>query len=108
MHFVLLMHPTNPKSQILPLPPAPSRVEKWRGGLGGSLGSPVARPFVCECLSIATMLRFHSPLIEPDRRISRIRLSDKEARLGTQAARIRATLRGRAQRCPQLLNVSGC
>jgi len=27
-------------------------------------------------------LRFHSPLIEPDRRIYRIRLSDKETRLG--------------------------
>jgi len=37
----------------------------------------VARPFVCECHSIATMPRFHFPLIEPDGRISRIRLSDK-------------------------------
>ena len=34
----------------------------------------------------SAMLRFHSPLIEPDGRISRIRLSDKEARLGTRAA----------------------
>jgi hypothetical protein len=33
-----------------------SRVEEWRGG---------------------EMLRFHSPLVEPDRQISRIRLSDK-------------------------------
>ena len=36
---------------------APGRVERWRGGL---------------------RLRFHLPLIEPDVRISRIRLSDKE------------------------------
>ncbi len=34
-----------------------SRVERWRGGQG---------------------LRFHLPLIEPDVRISRIRLSDKD------------------------------
>jgi hypothetical protein len=34
------------------------RVERWRGGPGG--------------------LRFHLPLIEPDGRISRIRLSDKD------------------------------
>src|SRR5882724_6417674 len=29
-------------------------------------------------------LRFHIPLIEPDRQISRIRLSDKTSRLGVQ------------------------
>ena len=47
----------------------------WRGGLGAaylllalsSAGASLAR----------TMLRFHIPLIEPDGRISRIRLSDK-------------------------------
>ena len=38
-----------------------SRVETWRGG-----GVP---------------LRFHVPLIEPDGRISRIRLSDKASRV---------------------------
>jgi hypothetical protein len=42
------------------------RVKEWRGGLGRSLFSPVARPFVCGCPSISAMLRFHSPLIEPD------------------------------------------
>jgi hypothetical protein len=31
---------------------------------------------VCRCLTSLAMLRFHFPLIEPDRRISRIRLSD--------------------------------
>jgi hypothetical protein len=49
----------------------------WRGGLGRSLYSLFARPFVCECHKISTMLRFHIPLIEPDVRISRIRLSDQ-------------------------------
>jgi hypothetical protein len=53
------------------------RVEMWRGGLGRSLYSLFARPFVCECHKISTMLRFHTPLIEPDVRISRIRLSDQ-------------------------------
>ena len=51
------------------------RVEVWRGGLG--LASLCARPFVCGCLTILAMLRFHTPLIKPDRRFSRIRLSDK-------------------------------
>ena len=37
----------------------------------------VADPFVCRCLTSCTMLRFHTPLIEPDVRISRIRLSEK-------------------------------
>src|SRR6266480_5236488 len=41
----------------------------------------VAAPFVWRCLSGSTMLRFHIPLIEPDRQIFRIRLSDKTSRL---------------------------
>jgi len=45
----------------------------WRGGLGKSLA--VADPFVGRCLNSSAMLRFHIPLIEPDRRFSRIRLS---------------------------------
>jgi hypothetical protein len=53
------------------------RVEVWRGGLGRCLCSLLARSFGCGCHIISTMLRFHTPLIEPDRRISRIRLSDK-------------------------------
>ena len=40
----------------------------------------VSDPFVCRCLNISAMLRFHTPLIEPDVRISRIRLSDKDSR----------------------------
>ena len=37
----------------------------------------VAGPFGCQCQSIRPCLRFHSPLFEPDMRISRIRLSDQ-------------------------------
>jgi hypothetical protein len=37
----------------------------------------VSRSFVCGCLTSGTMLRFHLPLIKPDVRFSRIRLSDK-------------------------------
>jgi hypothetical protein len=50
-------------------------VEVWRGGLGGayrlptlsSVGASLAPP----------CFRFHTPLIEPDVRICRIRLSEK-------------------------------
>src|SRR3984893_6048312 len=50
------------------------RVEMWRGGFS-------LEPICCPPLSsggalvVQTWLRFHIPLIEPDRRISRIRLS---------------------------------
>ena len=37
------------------------RVEDWRAGLGRSLGSLLARPFVCECPSISAMPRFQPP-----------------------------------------------
>ena len=40
----------------------------------------VADPFVCRCLTIRTVLRFHIPLIEPDVRNDRIRLSEKVSR----------------------------
>lgn len=46
----------------------------WRGGLGSAY--QFAGPFVCRCLTSLAMLRFHTPLIEPDVRYSRIRLSD--------------------------------
>ena len=51
------------------------RVEEWRGGVGVALR--VGRPFRLPVPEYPTMLRFHSPLIEPDGRISRIRLSDQ-------------------------------
>jgi hypothetical protein len=41
----------------------------------------VSAPFVWRCLSGATMAPFRHPLIEPDVRIARIRLSDKTSRL---------------------------
>jgi hypothetical protein len=40
----------------------------------------LSRPFVCGCLTSLTLLRFHIPLVKPDVRISRIRLSDKASR----------------------------
>ena len=50
----------------------------WRGGLGRAY--PFAGAFASRCLTSPAMLRFHIPLIEPDVRISRIRLSDKDSR----------------------------
>ena len=47
----------------------------WRGGFRCSLSVPGS--FVCRCLTSWTMLRFHIPLIEPDWRSYRIRLSEK-------------------------------
>ena len=41
-----------------------SRVERWRGRLGGTY--LLTGPFVCRCLTSAAMPRFHLPLIEPD------------------------------------------
>jgi hypothetical protein len=37
----------------------------------------VADPFVWRCLTSSAMLRFHIPLVEPDRPVSGIRLSEK-------------------------------
>ncbi len=61
----------------------------WRGGLGGPINS-------------RSVLRFHIPLIEPDLRISRIRLSDKDscvrprkvARLHFQPGQAQTTVEG--------------
>jgi hypothetical protein len=53
-------------------------VEVWRGGLDGAY--LLADPFVRRCLTNPVLLRFHTPLIEPDRRVSRIRLSEKGSR----------------------------
>ena len=47
----------------------------WRGEVGSAY--LLAGPFVCRCLTNRTLFRFHIPLIEPDVRFSRIRLSDK-------------------------------
>jgi len=40
-------------------------------------GLSVVGPLGCRCLTIRTMLRFHIPLVEPDRPVSGIRLSEK-------------------------------
>ena len=60
------------------------RVEEWRGGLGVVLR--VVRPFRLPVPEYLTMPRLHLPLIEPDVRISRIRLSDKTSCLRPQLA----------------------
>lgn len=49
-----------------------------------AVGLSVAGPFVCRCLISRTLLRFHTPLVKPDGRFSRIRLSDKESRFRTR------------------------
>ena len=54
----------------------------------------------------SAMLRFHSPLFEPDRRISRIRLPDKEARLGPREPRSSEALFAVA--CNALHNAWAC
>ena len=50
------------------------RVERWRGGVGFGIVWVGVSPSVSH--ESHAMLRFHLPLIEPDRQISRIRLSD--------------------------------
>jgi hypothetical protein len=50
-------------------------VEVWRGGLGGTYRLP-ALSFAGASL-FPPCFRFHIPLIEPDVRICRIRLSEK-------------------------------
>ena len=60
------------------------RVEVWRGGCRSNIS--VAAPFVWRCLTGSAMARFHTPLIEPDMQICRIRLSDKTSRLHPRRA----------------------
>ncbi len=43
------------------------------------LGISVSGPFGCRCLTGPAVLRFHIPLVEPDVRISRIRLSFEDS-----------------------------
>jgi hypothetical protein len=50
-------------------------VEVWRGGLGGTYRLPTLS-FAGASL-VPPCFRFHTPLIEPDVRICRIRLSEK-------------------------------
>jgi len=50
-------------------------VEVWRGGLGGTYRLPTLS--VAGASLFPPCFRFHTPLIEPDVRICRIRLSEK-------------------------------
>ena len=52
-----------------------SRVERWRGGVGFGIFWVGVSPSVSH--QPHAVLRFHLPLIKPDVRFSRIRLSDK-------------------------------
>jgi hypothetical protein len=56
--------------------PSCCRVERWRGGVGFGIFCVGVSPYVPQYPH--AVLRFHLPLIEPDWRFSRIRLSDKE------------------------------
>jgi hypothetical protein len=69
------------------------RVEMWRGGVGAAY--LFTDPFVCRCLTSLTLLRFHIPLIEPDRRSYRIRLSEKAHVVAHGRLAVRATSRTR-------------
>jgi hypothetical protein len=51
------------------------RVEVWRGGLGGTYLLPTLS--VAGASLFPPCFRFHTPLIEPDMQIYRIRLSEK-------------------------------
>ena len=51
-------------------------VEVWRGGLGGTYRLPTFSS-VGDASLVPPCFRFHTPLIEPDVRICRIRLSEK-------------------------------
>ena len=49
-------------------------------------GLSVPGPFVCRCLNVPIMLRFHTPLVEPDVQFSRIRLSEETSRFRPRKA----------------------
>jgi hypothetical protein len=49
-------------------------------------GLSVPGPFGCRCLNIPIMSRFHTPLIEPDGRYLRIRLSEETSRFRPRKA----------------------
>jgi hypothetical protein len=65
----------------------------WRGGVGPTY--LFADPFVCRCLISRALLRFHIPLIEPDVRFSRIRLSEEAHDLAHEKLCVRSTSRVR-------------
>ena len=48
----------------------------------------VSGTFVSRCLIIRTMLRFHIPLVEPDKQFSRIRLPEETSRVRSRKTAI--------------------
>jgi hypothetical protein len=60
------------------------RVEMWRGGLGAAYLLPALSSAGASLAS--PCFRFHIPLIEPDVRISRFRLSEKTPAIATAIA----------------------
>ena len=72
---------------------APGRVEVWCGGVGRAY--PLAAPFGWRCLTGPTVLRLQTPLIEPDVRVSRIRLSEKASRFRPREVAAGARLKTR-------------
>jgi hypothetical protein len=46
----------------------------------------VSDPFICRCLIIQIVPRFHISLVEPDKRVSRIRLPKKTSRFCSRKA----------------------
>ena len=64
-------------------------------------GLSVSAPFVWRCLNSLSVLRFHIPLIEPDVRISRIRLSDGR-RLQAHTARSSQAASPEGQACSRI------
>jgi hypothetical protein len=73
--------PTPPATRVVPRLEGPLSVESECGAVA------VGRTYLLPPLSsggaslVRPWLRFHTPLIEPDTQISRIRLSDKTSRL---------------------------
>ena len=57
----------------------------------------VSGPFVCRCLIIQSMPRFHTPLVEPGMQISRTRLSWKHHEFAHEKLRVSSISRISAQ-----------
>jgi len=86
------------------VPEGESKEERWSRGVTRWFrwSLSVADPFVCRCLTNPILLRFHTPLIEPDRRISRIRLSEKGSRFRPRKA---ASPRGKADQAEHIMEI---
>ena len=71
-HYSLQIVPAQIRRNLIPVA---CRVEVWRGGLGGTYLLPTLS--VAGASRFPPCFRFHTPLIEPDVQIYRIRLSEK-------------------------------